>query len=37
MNNIWQFIKNPFRYIQTRRLIKKRLAQLQERDPFIYK
>lgn len=33
----WQFVKNPFKYVRTRRLIKKRLEELTKRDPFIYK
>lgn len=32
-----QFLKNPYRYIQTRREVKQRLDELRKRDPFIYK
>lgn len=34
---IWQFIKNPFKYIEDRKLLKARLEELRKRDPFIYK
>ncbi len=33
MYKIWQFIKNPFKFIRTQR----RLKELKERDPYIYK
>jgi hypothetical protein len=35
--NLIQFLKNPYRYIQHRRQVKKRLEELRNRDPFIYK
>lgn len=34
---LWQFIKNPFRYIKERNAFNKRLEELRKRDPFIYK
>lgn len=36
-HNFLKFIKNPIRYIQERRAIKKRIEELRKRDPFIYK
>ena len=32
-----QFLKNPIKYVQHRKLINKRLEELRKRDPFIYK
>jgi hypothetical protein len=37
MNNFINFLKNPFRWYRERKAFKKRLAELQARDPFIYK
>jgi hypothetical protein len=37
MYTILQFLKNPFRWYKERQDFKRRLKELQERDPFIYK
>ena len=37
MNNIWQFLKNPWRWYKDRQALKKRIEELRARDPFIYK
>jgi hypothetical protein len=34
---IIEFLKNPFKYFQQRKLLKQRLEELRKRDPFIYK
>lgn len=34
---IINFLKNPLRWYRERQAYNKRLAQLKERDPFIYK
>lgn len=37
LHKLWQFIKNPVAYIQNRRALKRRLDELRNRDPYIYK
>jgi len=37
MYSILQFLKNPWRWYKNRQSLKKRLQELRERDPFIYK
>jgi len=37
MHNFLQFLKNPYRWYVNRKLLKKRLEDLRNRDPFIYK
>ena len=34
---ILQFLKNPWKWYKDRQAFKKRLQELRERDPFIYK
>jgi len=35
--NLWDLIIYPYRYFKDRQRIKKRLKELREKDPFIYK
>jgi hypothetical protein len=37
MYYIIQFLKNPWQWYKNRQGLKKRLEELRERDPFIYK
>jgi len=37
MNDILNFLRNPFRWYKERRAFKKRMEELRKRDPFIYK
>jgi hypothetical protein len=37
MYNILQFFKNPILWYKKRQDFKRRLKELQERDPYIYK
>lgn len=37
LHKIFQFLKNPFKYMRNKRAVNKRLDELRKRDPFIYK
>ena len=37
MYYILQFLKNPWRWYKHQQLLKKRLKELKDRDPFIYR
>ena len=37
MNEILNFLRNPWRWYKTRKEFKRRIAELRKRDPFIYK